>query len=137
MRPIVSERTLADIMAYLLGCIADDLLMAWEAHEAVDGALWDWEPLQHGCILAGGAIMTPSSILASYLTLHASPDAVRADAMRDRELLLMIERRQVSGEAMLRILHGLLHKYGENIEGFNPRWRDKIELALNGVRSVS
>lgn len=133
MRPIVSTRTLTEIKAFLLGCIADDLAMAWQAQEALDGERWDWQPHARLCLIAGGAVTAQSSVLASYLTLHASPAAVRDAAMRDRELLLMIDRGLIAGEATLRVFHGLLAKYDEHVEGFNPHWRDKVELALYGV----
>lgn len=133
MKAIITGHTLAEIKAFILGCIADDLSTAWSAEEALDGERWDWQPHGRLCLLAGGAVATNSSTLASYLALHASPAGVRDAALRDRELILMIDREQITGEAVLRVLHGLLTKYGENIEGFNPNWRNKIELALYGT----
>lgn len=133
MKAIVSARTLAEIKAFVLGSIADDLCIAWEAQEALDGERWDWQPHARLCLLAGGAVATQSSTLASFLGLHASPAGVRDAALRDRELILMIDRELVTGEAMLRVLHGLLSKYGENIEGFDPSWRRKIEVVLHGA----
>ncbi|AUI51180.1 hypothetical protein [Arthrobacter crystallopoietes] len=133
MRPVVSARTLAEIKAFVLGSIADDLAMAFEAQQALDGEQWDWQPHARLCLIAGGAVATPSSTLASFLVLHASPAVVRDAALRDRELILMIDRELIVGEAMLRVLHGLLSKYGENIEGFDPSWRSKIEMVLHGA----